>query len=311
LIKKVIDDCDYYLVIIAGRYGTIGPDGLGYTEMEYRYALDAGKPVIGFVHKNLGSLPANRCEAAPDARQRLDAFKSLVQNKMCRFWDSPAELGSQVSRSLVKLMKSHPAVGWVRGDLVPDESTAEEILLLKKQIETLQAKLDATSTRAPEGTAALAQGSDAFEFRYTFSTSGSRTTYTSNASVTWDEIFAAVSPIMINEAREPEIRSALSRLVSEKEIDELRSMEELKDQRLRDFSIKDEDFQTIKVQLRALGLITKSGKPRSVKDTATYWTLTPYGDTVMMRLRALRRQRMPERAMALAAEPSVSASPEG
>src|SRR6266550_1520088 len=67
LIKKVIDDCDYYLVIIAGRYGTIGPDGLSYTELEYRYALDAEKPVIGFVHKNPGTLPANRCESAPDA----------------------------------------------------------------------------------------------------------------------------------------------------------------------------------------------------------------------------------------------------
>jgi hypothetical protein len=307
LIKKVIDDCDYYLVIIAGRYGSIGPDGLGYTEMEYRYALDAGKPVIGFVHKNPGSLPANRCEAAPNARQRLDTFKSLVQNKMCRFWDSPADLGSQVSRSLIKLMKSHPAVGWVRGDLVPDESTAEQILLLKKQIETLQAKLDATSMRAPEGTAALAQGSDIFEFHYTLS--GSRTTYRSEASVSWDEIFAAVSPIMIDEAREPTIRSALSRLVSEKAIDELLAMEE--DQSLRDFSIKDEDFQTIKVQLRALGLITKSTKSRSVKDSDTYWTLTSYGDTVMTRLRALRRQGGPERAMTVTPEPLVSAAAEG
>jgi hypothetical protein len=27
LIKRVIDDCDYYTVIIAGRYGSIGPEG--------------------------------------------------------------------------------------------------------------------------------------------------------------------------------------------------------------------------------------------------------------------------------------------
>jgi hypothetical protein len=221
LIKKVIDDCDYYLVIIAGRYGTIGPNGQSYTEMEYRYALDAGKPVIGFVHKNPGALPANRCEAAPDARERLDRFVALVQNKMCRFWDSPADLGSQVSRSLVKLMKSHPAVGWVRSDLVPDESAAEEILHLKKQIETLQGKLDVVRTQAPEGTAGLAQGSDIFELRFTFHACKpdsilSRTPYRSSADVTWNEIFAIVSPLMIDEAREPQIRSALSRLVSDK-----------------------------------------------------------------------------------------------
>ncbi|MGV4033752.1 DUF4062 domain-containing protein [Citrobacter freundii] len=31
-IKKVIDDCDYYLLIIGGRYGSVAEDGLSYTE---------------------------------------------------------------------------------------------------------------------------------------------------------------------------------------------------------------------------------------------------------------------------------------
>src|SRR5712691_336415 len=49
LIKKVIDDCDYYIVVVGGRYGSIGSGGLSFTEMEYRYALEHGKPVIGFL----------------------------------------------------------------------------------------------------------------------------------------------------------------------------------------------------------------------------------------------------------------------
>ena len=48
LIKGVIDDCDYYVVIIAGRYGSTGPSGISYTEMEYRYAVEQGKPVVAF-----------------------------------------------------------------------------------------------------------------------------------------------------------------------------------------------------------------------------------------------------------------------
>ena len=55
LIKQVIDDCDYYRVIVAGRYGSIGHDGLSYTELEYRYANDTGKPIIGFVQKIPGA----------------------------------------------------------------------------------------------------------------------------------------------------------------------------------------------------------------------------------------------------------------
>jgi hypothetical protein len=52
LIKRVIDDCDNYLVIIAGRYGSSGPDGMGYTEKEYDYAISTKKPVIAFLHES-------------------------------------------------------------------------------------------------------------------------------------------------------------------------------------------------------------------------------------------------------------------
>ncbi|HJV93592.1 MAG TPA: DUF4062 domain-containing protein, partial [Azonexus sp.] len=31
-IKKIIDDCDYYLLVIGGRYGSTTSDGISYTE---------------------------------------------------------------------------------------------------------------------------------------------------------------------------------------------------------------------------------------------------------------------------------------
>jgi hypothetical protein len=139
---------------------------------------------------------------------------------MCRFWDSPADLGSQVSRSLVKLIKTHPAIGWVRGDLVPDQSTIEEILQLKKQIESLKAELENVRTQAPEGTSSLAQGNDTFALEFSFVASPDQwahngSTYSSKIEATWDDIFASVSPLMINEASDDQFKSALNRLVSE------------------------------------------------------------------------------------------------
>ena len=59
--------------------------------------------------------------------------------------------------------------------------------------------------------------------------------------------------------------------------------------RIGSFHIDNNDFHKIKIQLRALGLITKSEKKRSIKDNETYWQLTPYGDTVMTRLIAIRK----------------------
>lgn len=75
LIKNVIDDCDYYMVIVGGRYGSVDESGMSYTEKEYRYALDAGLPIIGFLHRNPGDLPANRSESNDEGRKRLGSFR--------------------------------------------------------------------------------------------------------------------------------------------------------------------------------------------------------------------------------------------
>lgn len=290
----MIDDCDYYMVILAGRYGSIGPDGFSYTEMEYWYALETGKPVIGFVHREPGKLAAGRTEATDAGKAKLVEFRDLVQKKMCRFWESPADLGSQVSRSLVKLIKSHPGIGWVRGNLVPDESATEEILSLRKKLEELETELQATRSTGPAGTADLAQGEDLFGISYTFVASPDQwahngKTYSAKVVADWDEIFSAVSPLMIDEATESELTRALNSFVQATAWDGLHEEKALSKLNLMNFKMAGDDFQKIKVQLRALGLITKSTRSRSVNDNDTYWTLTPFGDTVMTRLLAIRK----------------------
>src|ERR1044071_3289075 len=107
-IKKVIEDCDYYIAIVAGRYGSLGPSGVGYTEMEYRYADQIGKPTIAFLHKDPDLLPVNRTERSPEGQGQLRQFRHFIQQKLCKYWSSPSELGSVVSRSLVQLIKNNP-----------------------------------------------------------------------------------------------------------------------------------------------------------------------------------------------------------
>ena len=46
VIKKVIDLCDYYILIIGQRYGSVNEvTKKSYTEMEYEYAKKIGVPV--------------------------------------------------------------------------------------------------------------------------------------------------------------------------------------------------------------------------------------------------------------------------
>lgn len=294
LIKKVIDDSDYYIVILAGRYGSTGPDGLSYTEMEYRYAIETGKPVIGFIHKDKTKLPSGRCESSPDGKDKLINFEELVKTKLCRFWETPADLGSQVSRSLIRLIKEYPAVGWVRGDLVTSESEAKEILQLRRMIEDLEEQLASSKTTAPEGAESLSQGIDLFEFEFSFYASSSfnpydGTRYSAKCSVSWNDIFSYISPLMIDEVSDEELHIGINKAIAKVARLALEGHEELEGLNILEIKMLPSDFQTVKVQYRALGLIVKSEKNRSVKDKRTYWTLTPYGENLMTTLRAIKK----------------------
>jgi hypothetical protein len=107
--------------------------------------------------------------------------------------------------------------------------------------------------------------------------------------VSWNDIFYWISPSMIDELSEIEFKKSLDRFVFLKTNDDLKKEETFSDGgNFYAYELVQDDFQTIKVQFRALGLITKSNKSRSIKDNGTYWSLTPYGDEIMTRLRAIQ-----------------------
>jgi hypothetical protein len=293
LIKRVIDECDYYVLIVAGRYGSIGTDGIGYTEMEYRHALSVNKPTIAFLHKDPGLIPVNKSEDSAEGKEKLRLFRDFIQQKqLCKFWSSPSELGSVVSRSLVQLIKNTPAVGWVRANELPDREATLELLRLRKRVDELELELQRVRTTAPQGAEYLAQGAEEFVIGYSL-TFGlyPREKLSATFKAAWNNIFAAVAPLMIHEVSERRLKSAFDDFVEAR----IREEEEEAEEQLEnpgDFRIDESDFQRIKIQLRALGLIIRSEKPRSVKDVDTYWALTPYGDDLMTRLLAIKRSPM-------------------
>ena len=295
LIKGVIDDCDYYLAVIGGRYGSVGPEGLSYTEMEYRYAVESGKPTIAFLHKDPGTLQAKNTEQTAAGKKKLEEFRDLAQKKMCKFWTSAPELGSVVSRSMIMLQKNHPGIGWVRGDQVADTDATAEILRLRREIETLEEELKDSKTEAPVGTESLAQGEDVFEipceFHTTLTEDHSLYQWQWSLEVSWNEIFYELSPLMLHEASNLQLWRRFVDLVKKKLPQIMPYNEEFEGHRgIREISAEQSSFDTTLIQFNALGLIVQSVRNRSVKDRGTYWTLTPYGTSVMNRLRAIRKE---------------------
>lgn len=296
LIKKVIDDSDYYLLIVGGRYGSVNEKGVSYTQMEFEYALEAGKPIISFLSKDPDSIILKKSEKAEEGKKKLEEFKIMAQRKMIKYWTTPQDLGSIVSRSIIKLIKDFPAVGWVKANKLLDENSTQEILRLKNENELLKHQLLEATNKAPEGTEYLSQGDEMYNIRYTYRKSDSPDfthpydpMYNEQFNTAWNDIFSSISPIMMDEVSDSELRKGMNAFIQENQSEFLRKKECYTSGYLNEFNISDSDFQTIKVQLRALGLITKSSRTRSIKDTQTYWTLTQYGDNVMTKLRAIKR----------------------
>jgi Domain of unknown function (DUF4062) len=130
-IKNVIDECDFYIVILGGRYGSLASDGISYTEKEYDYAVAKGIKVIALLHRNPGNITSNKTELEPEARQRLGAFRQkLEKGRLVQHWESAADLKAQVAVAITQTIERYPGIGWVR---------ANDVSALQKQNEELAA----------------------------------------------------------------------------------------------------------------------------------------------------------------------------
>lgn len=277
VIKHLIDECDYYVIILAGKYGSIDEEsGKSFTQKEYEYAQSINVPILSFVHKDITSLAQAKCESEPDKREKLQQFKSIVQKKLCRMWNNSDELASQVILSLNSAITSLPRTGWMRANHLSDDESAKEILRLKDELDSLRLQIRQIEEEDPKDTFELEQGEDTFtiNFQYPNSFAWEYITYNS----TWKEIIEVLSPLMVIESSENELKKALVDHVKYKEKNEY------------GLEIISDDFQTIKVQLLALHIIQESIKKRPVHDQQSYWTLTPYGKRLLIGSKAIKKQ---------------------
>jgi len=143
-IKTVIDDSDYLLLVLAGKYGTPAPDGVSYTEKEYDYAVKQGKMVIALVHEDPSVFTA-MTDVDEGAAKKLAAFrKKVMTGRVVKKWKTEADVIGATLSGVNHAIKAHPAVGWVAGNR---ELTVERVEAthelervnaeLRHQIETL------------------------------------------------------------------------------------------------------------------------------------------------------------------------------
>ena len=92
-IKSVIDESDYYVLVIAGRYGSLAEDCISYTEKEFEYAREKDIPILAFVKKDIESIPVSKTDEDSKKKEMLKSFRSkALSGRMANFWDNADEL---------------------------------------------------------------------------------------------------------------------------------------------------------------------------------------------------------------------------
>jgi uncharacterized protein DUF4062 len=311
LIEDVIADSDYYLLIIGGKYGSVDPTlEISYTEREYDTAIRMNKPVMAFLHGEPGKLLVEQTENSDERRERLAEFRAKVERaKHVKYWLSSEDLAGKVALSWNSFRRRYPATGWIKADQATSRESLAALAKAKVEIDELKAQLETVRTEAPPGTERLAQGEGRFSTPvYVYGEwleTGKYYEQTASAWVsiemTWNRAFGYMGLRMMQEADEPTLQADLCTLAKEdnwalinsalgKEVAKLAEAASVSSYEMHvdKVSVTDENFQTILLQFNALGLIQHSKRNRSVKDTANYWTLTPYGHTRLVQLRALQ-----------------------
>lgn len=146
-IRRWINDSDVFMLILGGRYGSIEPkSGKSYIELEYEYAIEKKIPVFAAVISE-AFLDTKVRGLGPDAIERvngalLEAFKTNVKTRICRFFDDVKELKIIVFESLGNFAKYPDLSGWVRGSEVIDpRATLQEMSRLQAANEQLRLEI--------------------------------------------------------------------------------------------------------------------------------------------------------------------------
>lgn len=290
-IKKVIDDCDYYILIIGGRYGSESYEGISYTEKEYDYAYSKNIPILVFVHGEPENIPFGKTEQDVEKRKKLNDFKDKVSsNRLIKYWKSKDELPGLVALSLSKAIKMYPQVGWIRGSNSDNKDLLEQINKLRIEKEVSQIIIQQLENKVKEYSIKvedLAQGEDVIKLNGTYK-KRSHPTYYSNwkNEITWDKLFSLFGPFLFEANNYLKAKSNLQSCLKT----EFGHSEDY------DFSLDDNLFQIIKIQFFALKLIDVYTCQSTSAGVIEFIQITNKGKEYLVRIKSIKKNDISENA---------------
>jgi hypothetical protein len=279
-IKSIIDDSDYYILIIGGRYGSVSADGVSFTEKEYDYAVSKNIPVLSFIHSAPDSIPVGLTDKDMEKRERLDAFiQRARQGRLVQEWKDVSELSLRVTQAVMHSIKAKPGIGWMRGSAAATVEILTEINDLRKENENLKKELLERSKVEKHEISDIAPLDAIFTVRFSCQHTPMSQKVTRNVDFSWKELFALVGPAIMEKRKGDNIGNALTAYLKEgRQINETY------------IYINNEDRDTIKFQLIGYNFV----EPCENSGGGAL-RLTELGENTLLKLKAVRAGALPSK----------------
>jgi len=284
IIKRQIDQSDYYVVVVAHRYGSCTGDGKSYTEMEYDYAISKGIPTLGFILSGDTSWPREKSDTDKKTIQKLNSFKEKIKGKHVSFWNNKDDLYGKCSIALMKSFNAYPREGWVRASQIQqDFNYSKELIRLSSENAALRDQVKELE--------AIANKSHDLEKTIEILKSNKK-----NISV-WKkgagdwEISGTFTLYQIFETVAPELQVEMDLITLAKFFASNISNVGHKDQRPT-WPTPRNQVRSILADFAALNCITPSARKKPISDTKEYWCLDQFGRELLAHMRRRRLEKI-------------------
>lgn len=278
VIQKQIDDCDFYMVVMAHRYGSMDKD-VSFTEKEFDYAVSKDLPVLGFVIDDGAKWAAKYIDSDEAIKQKLLKFKEKVKSRMVNFWKNSEDIYGKAAIALNKAISTYDRPGYIRGDEIADKNVYQELTRLSTENSNLRKELNDTNRainneeerKETELLAILESNKRDIPIRFK-----GNSDWEYGFKVSLLEMFESFSERLLIESDELEMKKALALKASGRIGYD------------KDHPVPTNRFAEWLADLHALKLIEPSRRNHSVADTSKYWALTQLGQDFSSNLRRLK-----------------------
>ena len=278
IIQRQIDEIDYYVILIAHRYGTTTDEGISYTEKEYDYALSKGIPILGFVIDDSAAWPGDRADNEEEKKVSLINFKDKIKSKLVNFWSNKDELHAKFSIAIMKAMVNNPRSGWVKAEDSIGSDVMKELSRLSSENSTLRKEnevLTKIKSEAEDKSKEIIKILSKNKRHYHLWVIEDKD-WVELDQLTLLQIFKAIAPNLLVENHNQEIASDVALHFAEGKI--YRNV----------WPVPKNSLASWLTDLHSLELVEPSKKKHPVSDKKDYWTLTKIGRELIGSIRKLQ-----------------------